>query len=92
MSALDTFLSTVSNADKGAFLAAFTTLNPSWRGAHVDDVLEHLADLDLYCGLIDSFEHADLPHAGHAVRMAIVLTSEACGAWEPTARRLLGVA
>lgn len=36
------------------FLANFVALNPSWRGAHVADVLEVLDSTDAHLGVIES--------------------------------------
>ena len=45
-------------AERTTFLAAFTLLNPHWRGAHVADVLQVLGESDSHLEVVEPMYEA----------------------------------
>lgn len=96
---LDSFLATVSQEDKDRFKENFFKMNPGWRGANVDDILENMQDEDSFLDVIEMFDEY-YPDAGdeakvqgslhHAVRMACVLDGPLSETVFDTALRLIG--
>lgn len=54
----------MSPDERKMFLDRFTEINPHWRGAHVADVLDVLADSDSHLEVVEGF------HEEHPVEMA----------------------
>ena len=56
--------------ERTAFLANFTKINPHWRGAHVADVLDELANRDAHLSAIEPMQEAH----GHEVEAKGLIT------------------